>query len=143
MLVLCLRLFGHPTLRFWKADGTTIDLPSSPGDVYITSMLAPEHQVMHSEKGAESDLHESEALGATEVTLFIRSATLAHNRCSNAGRLWGDDVDGALCVVLRDAIASWLRSHELVLPDAHELQQEIDQPSASEADKPASKRRRR
>jgi hypothetical protein len=141
-LVLCVRLFGNPTLRFWQTDGTFIDLPSSPGDVYITSMLAAEHQVMHSERDAKSDMHESEALGATEVTLFVRSATLAHNRCSVSGRLWCDDIDGALCSALRDSITSWLRTHELALPDAHELQQEIAQPSSSKASKPAAKRRK-
>ena len=140
VLVLCLRLFGNPTLRLWQADGTSIDLPSAPGDVYITSMLAPEHQVMHSERDNESDMHESEALGATEVTLFIRSATFAHNRCSNAGRLWCDDIDGALCAALRDAIASWLRTRELKLPDVHELQQELAQAS-SQASRPAKRRR--
>ena len=142
MLVLCLRLFGNPTLRFWRADGATIDLPSSPGDVYITSMLAPEHQVMHSKRGWASDMHESEALGAAEVTLFIRSATFAHNRCSLPGRQWCDGIDGALCAALRDSIASWLRAHELALPDAYELSKEIATSSSSSASKPAAKRKR-
>ena len=121
LVVLCVRLFGDPTLRLWQSGGTTIDVPSGHGHVYMTSILAPEHQVIHAPRSADSDVHESRVLGGTEITLFIRSATLAHNRCSNAKRLWGEDIDGKLCAALTDSFVSWQRRHTLVLLSAADL----------------------
>ena len=139
LVVLCVRIFGGPTLRLWRADDTTIEVPSGPGHVYMTSILAPEHQVVHAGRSNESDLHESAELGATEVTLFIRSATLAHNRCSNAGRLWGDDIDGKLCAALNDAFVSWQLRHALELPTGAELRAARRQ--TPEGSRPAKRRR--
>ena len=145
LVVLCVRLFGDPTLRLWQADDTPIDVPSGPGHVYMTSILAPEHQVIHAPRSPESDVHDSLLLGETEITLFIRSATLGHNRCSNAGRLWGDDLDGKLCAALNDAYTTWQRSHTLVLPSAADLRAARRQAQLAEAEvsKPASRKRRR
>ena len=143
LVVLCVRLFGDPTLRLWQSDGTTIDVPSGPGHVYMTSILAPEHQVIHAPRSSDSDVHESRVLGETEITLFIRSATLAHNRCSNAGRLWGDDIDGQLCAALNDAFVSWQRRHTLVRPSGADLSAARRQArlAAAEGSKPAKRRR--
>ena len=143
LVVLCVRLFGDPTLRLWQSDGTTIDVPSGPGHVYMTSILAPEHQVIHAPRSSDSDVHNSRVLGETEITLFIRSATLAHNRCSNAGRLWGDDIDGQLCAALNDAFVSWQRRHTLVLPSGADLSAARRQArlAAAEDSKPAKRRR--
>ena len=85
-------------------------------------------------------------LGETEITLFIRSATLGHNRCSNAARLWGeDDLDGKLCAALNDAYGSWQRSHTLVLPSAADLRAARRQAQLAEAETsmPASRKRAR
>ena len=91
-----------------------------------------------------SDVHESRALGEVEVTLFFRSATLGHNRCSNAGLLWNDDIDGKLCAALNAAFAEWAVSHALVLPTGAELRVARDEArrAASEADRPARKKAR-
>ena len=142
-MVLCVRLFGDPTLRLWDSDGKTHDVPSGPGHVYMTSILTTEHQVIHAPLLGATDFHDSPLLGATEITLFIRSATLAHNRCSNASRIWHDDVDGKLCAALTDAFASWQRCHSLQLPNASDLraarrQSRLD---AAEASKPAKRRK--
>ena len=139
LVVLCVRVFGSPTLRLWRADATTIDVPSGPGHVYMTSILAPEHQVIHSARSQESDLHESAELGETEITLFIRSATFAHNRCSNASRLWCDDIDGKLCVALNDAFASRQLCHTLELPTGAALRAARLQ--TQEGTRPAKRRR--
>ena len=123
-MVLCVRLFGDPTLRLWSADGEPIDIPSGPGHVYMTSIVAAEHQVIHAPRMPHSDVHGSRCLGETEITLFfLRSVALAHNRCSNAVRLWCDDVDGKLCAALTDAFAAWQRCHQLVLPNAVDLRE--------------------
>ena len=111
----------------------------------MTSILSSEHHVIHAPRSPESDVHNSEGLGETEITLFIRSATLGHNRCSNAGRLWGDDLDGKLCAALNDAYGSWQRSHTLVLPSAVDLRAARRQAQLAEAEvsMPASRKRAR
>ena len=144
-MVLCVRLFGDPTLRLWQSDDTQIDVPSGPGHVYMTSILAPEHQVIHAPRSPESDVHDSLVLGETEITLFIRSATLGHQRCSNAARLWCDDLDGKLCAALNDAYGSWQRSHTLELPSAADLRAARRQAQLAEAEvsMPAARKRAR
>jgi hypothetical protein len=145
LVVLCVRLFSDPTLRLWQKDDTPIDVPSGPGHVYMTSILSAEHQVIHAPRSPESDVHASEGLDETEITLFIRSATLGHNRCSNAARLWCDDLDGKLCAALNDAYGSWQRSHTLVLPSAADLRAARHQAQTTEAEvsNPASRKKAR
>ena len=144
-MVLCVRLFGDPTLRLWQTDDTPIDVPSGPGHVYMTSILTAEHQVIHAPRSSESHFHNSEGLDDTEITLFIRSATLGHNRCSNAARLWCDDIDGRLCAALNDAYGSWQRSHTLLLPSAADLRAARREAQVAEAEDsmPASRKRAR
>ncbi len=145
LLCLCCRIYGDPTLRVWLEDGEFEDIPSFPGSVYITSLLATEHQVIHSPRVPESDVSNSQALGEVEVTLFLRSATLGHNRCVNSGFLWADNVDGRLCAALNEAFAEWAVSHTLELPTGAELLRFRDETRrlAAEEDPPARKKARK
>ena len=143
LVVICVRLFGDPTLRLWQADNNTVDVPSGPGHVYMTSILGAEHMVIHAPQAPGADVHNSSMLGETEITLFIRSATLSWNQCSNAGFLWGESIDGKLSAALTDAFASWQRRHSLVLPSGSDLRaaQRQEQLAAAEGSRPAKRKR--
>ena len=145
LLCFCCRVYGDPTLRVWRGDGTFEDIPSFPGSVYLTSLLASEHQVIHAAREPGSDVYDSRALDAeVEVTFFCRSATLGHKSCSQAGFLWNDDLDGRLCAALNAAFAGWAESHTLELPTGPELRVARDEArrAAAEADRPARKKAR-
>ena len=122
-IVLAISLWSRRSLRVYLANGGQQTIGTGSGHVYLANLIGAEHQVLHTDPGRNEDFARSKQLGEYEAVIFVRSATFRHVRCSNAGRLWNDDLDGQLCRAFSDAYTEWHCSaaSALELPNLQDL----------------------
>jgi len=128
-----LTLYGVRSLRCrymldTRADGSSgggmkakaeIDMPMSPGHVYIGCLCGPRHFVVHS---PATELFQCNNLGPVEVTVLLRSRVF---RAARGSTQQSGPVPLALWQALAPVMAATLAEFDWMLPSVAECEQQV------------------
>ena len=124
MLHLGLSLFTKRLLKVWPVGQPTVGYMQQPGSFWLTNSAAFEHQAVHVQPVASTDVFRFGDLDDLSCSVMMRSCFFPHDRARNANSIVTPQAAFQACT---KCIAGWIKEQgsQLELPTLQELEEAL------------------
>ena len=124
MLHLGLSIYSKRLLKVWPVGQRPVGYMQRPGSFWLTNSAAFEHQAVHVQPVASTDVFRFGELDDLSCSVMMRSCFFPHDRARNANSIVTPQAAFQACT---KCIAAWIRDQgsQLELPTLQELEQAL------------------